>query len=83
MARCHPILWYVCFINCIKLLLFCIVYYNNIYFFLLAGSHTAEAITTHVNTIATKFLGVPDLSQSHWRPPITTDGAANIAKAID
>ena len=33
--------------------------------------------------IATKFLGVQQIEDSHWRPPITTDGAANISAAVD
>jgi hypothetical protein len=47
------------------------------------GSHTAANISSHIDFIAVKFLGVSNLEESNWRPPLTTDGAANISLAID
>ncbi len=47
------------------------------------GSHTAANISSHIDAIAVKFLDVGRLEDSNWRPPLTTDNAANIARAVD
>lgn len=61
------------------------IYFINYFKFipLSTGSHTAFMISSKIDFIAQKFLGIDDLEDSNWRPPMTTDCGSNVALAID